>query len=85
MKKVYAKPEILFESFASSTNIAGDCEVKTNSPGGGKCGFEIKDEFVTKTLFTTEMVGVCNITETTGPYNGLCYHTPSEGFNLFNS
>ena len=38
MKKVYEKPAIIFESFASSVNIAGDCEVRTNTANQGNCG-----------------------------------------------
>lgn len=86
MKKTYQKPEIMFENFAASTNIAATCEVKTWTPNSGNCGFPIEDEFLgTKVLFTSEMVDVCKVTEAEGPYNGLCYDVPNEAFNLFNS
>ena len=44
MKKVYEKPEILFESLASSTNIAGDCLKIIDTFSYGLCGFVYDDE-----------------------------------------
>lgn len=93
MKKVYRKPEIMFESFASSVNIAGDCEKTTNTSARGNCGVEWD---LGETLFLDHMVNVCTgdyVVETRGddgwldlgPNNRLCYHVPDEEFNLFNS
>ena len=81
MKKVYEKPEIVFENFSLSTNIAAGCEyTDPNHPdlffsGMGyaftseaNCGYPIPNE-----------VGG------DGDFNGICYHVPSEIKNLFNS
>ena len=84
MKKTYAKPQIAFESFIMSTNIAGDCEtpfVTTATrttcyiPGSG--GMK---------LFATDGTNaLCNAYPPDGMHNGLCYHNPSDDANLFNS
>lgn len=85
MKKTYEKPEIMFENFTLTTNIAGDCEVKTWTPNSGNCAYEITDEFGdTSAIFTSAMTGICTTTEADGEYNGICYHVPY-GDNLFNS
>ena len=83
MKKAYSKPEIVFESFTLSTNIAGDCDIKTNTPSDGKCGVENNNGFDIEVLFITNENG-CT-TKVQDGYNGLCYHTPTEDKNLFNS
>lgn len=88
MKKIYAKPEISFESFLMSTNIAGDCETPfVNNATKGVCpvlgsgGVSVFDSKVgTACKYTPEgMGGEKDI------WNGLCYHVPTEEHNLFNS
>lgn len=89
MKK-YTKPMIVFESFTLSTNIAGDCDVKTNLPTNETCGMD----FSGYAVFMDGMEGCGDfpISTTpdgegyfsTGPNNTICYHT-FEGKNLFNS
>ena len=84
MKRAYSKPEIMFESFSLSTNIAGDCEVRTNTPAQGVCAYTYEDEFGgTVTLFTSK-VAACGDTEVSDEYGGICYHTFANN-NLFNS
>ena len=87
MKKVYKKPAIVFENFSLSTNIAGDCEAKTNTPTSAQgCGYQ--PEGVTYTIFLTTMGG-CDRKFEDGaanpPYNGICYHVPSSLNSVFNS
>lgn len=85
MKKVYMKPQIMFESFALSTSIAGDCGIRTNTPSDGNCGYEMTDEFGdVSTLFLDSMTGVCSTYQPDG-YNGICYDVPTDTGNLFNS
>lgn len=85
MKKRYQKPEILFEAFSVSTNIASDCEVKTNSPSNSTCGMD----FSGLKVFMDGMNGCSDIGVTNqggdGEWNGICYHIPSGDKNLFNS
>lgn len=85
MKKIYSKPEIAFESFSLSTNIAGDCEVKTNLQGQNSCGMD----FSGMKVFMQGMGGCSNIAVDNvggdGEFNKICYHVPSGDNNLFNS
>ena len=87
MKKVYEKPEIMFESFASSTNIAGDCLTIIDNQSYGLCGFEYDEDH---TVFTDKFPKACETTDGTfdktedGIWDKLCYHNP-ENTRLFNS
>ncbi|MBQ8830714.1 MAG: hypothetical protein IJ017_03860 [Oscillospiraceae bacterium] len=85
MKKVYNKPQIMFESFILSTNIAGDCEVDTDLKSNDDCGLD----FSGKVVFLDTMNGCKGGIEVEdvggdGIHNGICYHI-SQGQNLFNS
>ena len=84
MKKRYEKPQIVFEDFTLSTNIAGDCDVQTNLPSNSTCGMDFSGLHV----FLDEMDGCADIEITNvggdGDFNGICYHIPY-GDNLFNS
>lgn len=85
MKKTYSKPDIAFESFSLATSIAGNCEVKTDTKGGGECGYPMDQVGV---IFLIEMIGGCQVKiteEQSSRYNGFCYHVPTENNNLFNS
>lgn len=84
MKKIYEKPLIMFESFTLSTNIAGDCEKKTNTPNSGTCAWTYTDEFGDSYVVFTNQVSACGTNKEDQVYNGICYHIP-EGDNLFNS
>lgn len=85
MKKVYSKPEIMFEDFTLSTNIAGDCEAKTNLQSNDSCGMNYSG----LTVFMVEMDGCTGIQVQyeggDGIYNGICYHVLTGDKNLFNS
>lgn len=83
MKKVYSKPEIIFEDFALSTNIAGTCAVDTNLPSNPDgCGY--LPEGAPQVIFLTGMAG-CIRQFKDEEYNGICYHVPNETNDLFNS
>lgn len=84
MRKTYTKPKFLFESFMMSTSIAAGCEEKTNlSSMEEQCGFEPDPvKYPGYTIFNAEP----NCTSTpAGRYDTLCYHIPSDTYNLFNS
>lgn len=85
MKKNYIKPQIMFEDFTLSTNIAGDCETKTNNPSNNTCGMTASG---LGTVFLDTMSG-CSwkvvATDGDGEFNGICYHVPTGDNNLFNS
>lgn len=82
MKKAYTAPEIMFEDFTISTNIAAGCEAKSDLQAGGRCGFK----WGKKIIFVDETTG-CSVEVVSGDgnYDGLCYHNPSEDYNVFNS
>ena len=87
MKREYSKPMIMFENFTLSTNIAGDCEYKTNSPSASNCGIEYGSEILfldSVTSVCTDKVGITDFGGD-GEYNGYCYHVYSNGKNIFNS
>ena len=81
MKKTYNKPVIVFESFTMSTNIASGCENPTNLPSVNQCGIDIEGF---GNIFMQGMDCVKKIAEGDS-FNGICYHTPTEGNNLFTS
>lgn len=91
MKKTYSKPEIMFEDFTMSESIALGCEVTTNH-----ALYECQYKYGRGGKFSVFAVEYnCDYTEgvdqdpTTGDYifkaNGLCYHVPTESYNLFTS
>lgn len=87
MKKTYTKPGIVFESFLMDTNIAGDCEVKTNTPSKSQCGINYGPFVVFLDATGSLCTGAGRVPSTggDGDYNGLCYHVPTGDKNLFNS
>lgn len=84
MKKTYQKPQILFESFCLSTNIAGSCELTTNLPSPYSCPYNAGSDRNPNMIFMTRETG-CNYTPPDGTYNGHCYHNPTDSKNMFNS
>jgi hypothetical protein len=83
MKKAYSKPDIVFEDFSLSTNIAAGCEEK---PFGNtsECGVKWSKGIF---IFAEKMNG-CNrklVDGQQGEYNGLCYHNPTSNYNVFYS
>lgn len=83
MKKPYQKPEIAFDCFTLSTNIAAGCAVITNTFSANQtgCGYSMGNGLIM--VFTSYEMG-CTTTEQPGGNNTVCYHPPA-GYNLFNS
>ena len=85
MKKTYAKPDIIFESFSLCTNIAGDCWVKADTNTNfHSCGIFFESEGI---LFSGTWGG-CEVKPVGGDdgwFNGYCYDVPAENWNVFNS
>ena len=79
MKKRYEKPQIVFEDFAMTTNIAGDCEFTTTNPTRGSCGYPTRNGIV----FITELTGCKHHRPDTN--DALCYHVPIDTHTIFNS
>lgn len=87
MKKKYSKPDIMFESFTLSNNIAATC-----APGAetlvsdNLCGKLFSDGSM---VFTTAVAG-CSIKVTAdqdgdGQWGEYCYHVPANLLNAFDS
>lgn len=76
MKKVYSKPDIFYEDFALSTNIAAGCAVKVTD-NNGKPGFPYDDMYI----FTS----VCYDPVEGDSWGGVCYQNPTDTTNVFNS
>ena len=89
MKRAYEKPEIIFESFVMSTNIAGDCEEPfITSATRDACGIKAEAAFPGMEPQVVFTIGLGNCTANgngSEMHNGLCYHNPTDNNNLFNS
>lgn len=80
MKKTYAKPQIVFESFQLTANIAGDCNTRPNSADEATCGYYDNGWIVFQNS------AVCNFPAgPDGKHNGLCYHVPTGDISVFTS
>jgi hypothetical protein len=87
MKKAYSKPDIVFEDFSLSTNIAAGCEEK---PFGhsDQCGVKWGKKIIftlTMTNCGTKIVEGQESGADADEYNKLCYHNPYESYNVFYS
>lgn len=82
MKKIYSAPEIMFEDFSLSSNIAAGCE-KIVNPHLYECGVNFPGIGI---IFTDDALGCIEKVESdTKTHDGFCYHVPQENKNLFNS
>ena len=84
MKKAYQKPEIMFESFAASMNIAlgVDCSEQNSLPTYNYCGFDWGGDVI----FLVGNTGCGDEPYTSDDINnGICYHNPADYARLFNS
>lgn len=75
MKKEYKKPELLFDSFELSTNIASET-----------CQYQIT---LAEKVCAVVVPGIGKVfIESSGcdyPGNNVCYHVPEAGNNVFSS
>ena len=81
MKKRYQKPEVSFEGFELSANIASSCATKVDGPTNGTCGLNIPG--VKGVVFISAETG-CTYMAADGEYS-FCYHVPIDAQKLFNS
>ena len=84
MKKVYSKPDVVFESFSLSTSIAA-CAYKTGTDlqAARQCGYDYGGII----LFLDDMGLACavQIEDGSAVFDGICYHVPTTETALFNS
>lgn len=83
MKKVYEKPQFVFESFEMSTNIAAGCAYTNVTFSKDTCGYHVSERFGDFVLFLES--SICETTADDGTYDKMCYHVPTEGNSIFNS
>lgn len=82
MKKPYVRPEVYFENFELSTNIATGCEYKSNHTKN-QCGWYVEG---IGNVFLSD-VTTCSYKQPDSETNqyGICYHVPVDTSNLFTS
>lgn len=74
----------MFENFSLSTNISAGCEEITNLMNEAQaCGF-LPPRWTGGVIFNDEAYGNCESVPT-DKYDSLCYHVPSDSYNLFTS
>jgi hypothetical protein len=81
MKKTYSKPDIFFEDFSLSTNIAAGCELFPTD----YIGDTFVVEFGGNILLSAGPHCTSAIQDGKNEFNNLCYHVPFEDFNVFMS
>lgn len=82
MKKNYEKPEIMFDSFELSQSIAGGCELIQTNQAEKSCPINIPDFGPGYTWFADLLT--CYATPP-GPNDSICYHVPSDAYNVYSS
>ena len=83
MKKAYAKPEIMFESFAPAASIALNCALTSNNFANiSACGYIPED--YPDPIFVTGLTG-CDRKYDDGVFGKICYDVPDENWRLFDS
>lgn len=82
MKKTYVKPEVYFESFELSTNIATGCEYKTGF-AINECTYKLPGGL--GNVFVNENTQCYDIKAPDQSYGSVCYQVPAEASNLFTS
>lgn len=80
MKKLYQKPQIGYESFCLTTDITASCSLIATNQNPGACPLYYKDWQMT--LFTDAIA--CDTYPPEGD-DSICYHVPSDTFNVFTS
>lgn len=79
MKRIYTKPDVIFESFSMTQSIAS-CNVEANFQKG-QCGVRMTENVI---LFNDQVFD-CTFQMQDGEYDGLCYHVPFENYIVFGS
>lgn len=84
MKKVYSKPEIMFEDFSLNNSITVGCE-KIAQATEYACSYDMTSSLGVISVFTDQVTGdICTTVKPDG-YNEICYHVPTEANNVFTS
>lgn len=84
MKRAYVKPDIMFESFMLSTNIATGCEHEASHAQDACAYYAEYTDGIVIPIFLND-VAACKFKKMDEEYNGICYHNPSSLNNVFTS
>lgn len=79
MKKAYSKPVIVFDNFQLSQSIAGNCEF-ISTFARGAC--VIVEPETGDTVYLD--AATCMFTPPNAD-DGICYHVPTEDWNVYSS
>lgn len=82
MTEKYVKPQIIFEEFSLSTNIAAGCNRIVDNQSKGVCAFVGTGNIV---VFDNQVGKACVYKVDTDNWDGFCYHVPTDTNDLFNS
>jgi hypothetical protein len=91
VKKKYGKPEVTFENFSLSSNIAGNCGSSLNHHSYDSCGCYTTSSdplhgcvFVDNgfTVFTSS--AICDVQPDSG-WSQVCYHVVTDELKAFTS
>lgn len=80
MKKRYIKPQIVFESFELSSNIAAGCSLLSSPSAAYVC--PVTDPELGFTIFASN--SVCDFIPP-GDHDQICYDVPLASTNVFES
>ena len=90
MKKKYTAPGIYFESFSLSAAVTVNCDTVIDTQSLNMCGVDTGIQYIFFDSMTSCRDGKgaafpFPIPKDDDGFNGLCYHVPTEGNQLFNS
>ena len=80
MKKLYTKPEIIFDSFELTESIAAGCTFITSNVSPYACA--VLDKEFGYTIFSD--YAICDSTPP-GGNDSICYHVPTADYSVYTS
>jgi hypothetical protein len=80
VKKVYTKPEIVFDSFELTESIAAGCSFISSNIAPYECA--ILDKELNYTIFSD--YSMCQSTPP-GGNDSICYHVPTADYSVYTS
>lgn len=81
MKKAYTTPEIIFDSFELTANIAAGCAFISSNHDPYIC--PVLDEELGYTIFTDYTNGCASTPP--GGNDSICYHVPTADYSVYTS
>lgn len=91
MKKVYNKPQIVFEDYSFAFNIAGNCGWKTGLQSEQACiAYTTSTNpdncvFIDNGYSVFGDVGTCDLQPDDGNWSEVCYHVITDEMRAFSS